>query len=152
MYEKGSKTSDIKVQNRIQPILEYSGVLIPEALATRTDERGKVSAMELKPKWWRWRGKNQGGGFLRRGGGALEGGAEGAGASTVTRRRDRANPVCDWRRASGGGRSGDASQGQAEARMAWADATPRPEHPGVLGPRARKGVDGEVPRTQAPIR
>ena len=69
-----------------------------------------------------------------------------------TRHRDRANPVCDWQGAGGGGRSGDTSQGQAEARMVWADATPRPEHLGFLGPRARKGVDGEVPRTQAPIR
>ena len=53
-----------------------------------------------------------------------------------TRHRDRANPVCDWQGAGGGGRSGDASQGQTEVRMAWADAMPRPEHLGVLGPRA----------------
>ena len=123
---------------------------IPEALATRTDERGKVSAMELKPKWWRWRGKNRGGGFLRRGGGASEGGAEGAGASVVTRRRDKANPVCDWQRAGGGGWSGDASQGQAEARMAWADAMPRPEQRGVFGPRAGGGDDDGARNAERP--
>ena len=89
--------------------------------------------------WWRWRGKNRGGGFLRRGGGASEGGAEGAGASAITRRRDRPKPVCDWWRAGGGGRSGDASQGQTEVRMTWADAMPRPEQLGLLGPSAGGG-------------
>ena len=90
MSEKGSKTSYIKVQIRIQPILEYSGVL----------------------------------------------------------HRDRANPVCDWQGAGGGGRSGDASQGQTEVRMAWADAMPRPEHLGVLRPRAGRR-QRRVPRTQS---
>lgn len=66
--------------------------------------------------------------FEKRGGVRGEGGVGGAGASATTRRRDRANPVCGWQDAGGGGRSGDASQGQAEARMALADARPRPEH------------------------
>ena len=114
---------------------------IPEALAAHTDERGKsfghgAETEEVEVAWER-----RGEGFLRRGGGASEGGAEGAGASAVTRRRDRANPVCDWRRAGGGGRSGDASQGQTEVRMTWADAMPRPEQLGVLRPSAGGGDD-----------
>ena len=85
--------------------------------------------------------ERRGGGFLRRGGGASEGGAEGAGASATTRRRDRANPVCDWQGAGGGGRSSNASQGQTEVRMTWAGAMPRPEQRGVLRPRAGGGDD-----------
>lgn len=114
---------------------------IPQALATRIDERGKISAMELKPNGVEVAWERRGDEFLRRGGGASEGGAEGAGASATTRRRDRPKPVCDWQDAGGGGRSGDASQGQTEVRMAWADAMPRPEQLGVLRPSAGGGDD-----------
>ena len=92
---------------------------IPQALTARTDECGKgighgAETEEVEVAW-----ECRGEGFLRRGGGASEGGAEGAGASATTRRRDRANPVCDWQGAGGGGRSSNASQGQTEVRMTW---------------------------------
>lgn len=87
-------------------------------LTARIDERGNISAMELKPNVVEVAWERRGEGFLRRGGGASEGSAEGAGASAITRRRDRPKPVCDRRRAGGGGRSGDASQGQTEVHMA----------------------------------
>ena len=118
---------------------------IPEALATRTDEREKgfghgAEADVVEVAWER-----RGDGFLRRGGGASEGGAEGAGASATTRHRDRANPVCGWQGAGGGGRSSNASQGQTEVRMTWAGAMPRPERRGVLRLRAGGG-DGDGAR------
>ena len=98
----------------------------PERASSRGEVRCHLSRGEMDRKvWWRRGGER----------------AEAAGAGAVTRRRDRANPVCDWRRASGGGRSGDASQGQAEAHMAWADAMPRPEQLGVLRPSAGGGDD-----------
>ena len=63
-------------------------------MTARIDERGNISAMELKPNVVEVAWERQGERFLRRGGGASEGGAEGAGASATTRHRDRANPVC----------------------------------------------------------
>ena len=63
MYEKGSKTSDIKVPNRIQPILEYSGVLatttVPAMRNTRLrmeersdDDEGIIIAVGRGDRQW----------------------------------------------------------------------------------------------------
>lgn len=37
---------------------------IPRALAARADERERISAMELKPMWWRWHENAKIGGLL----------------------------------------------------------------------------------------